>query len=152
MPVLNYTTAITPFCSGTQVGYTVYLSNKTVLTYILGQNATTPPPALVPTPILAYPYALMLASLIIIVLAVYKFGDLGMRNSLILASASAIIAVLAYLGVGNPYASFNLSCPNTYAPVTVTVPLPQNIFLATTWLSIIAIILIIASLITEYSF
>jgi len=149
--VLNYTTVITPYCSGSQVGYTVYLSNKTVLTYILGTNATTLPPALVPTTILAYPYALMLAALIIIVLAVYKFGDLGMRNSLILASASAIVAVLGYLSLGNPYMSFNLSCPNTYAPVTVTVPLPQNIFLATTWLGIIAIILIIASLTTEYT-
>ena len=151
MAVLNYTTAITPFCSGTQVGYTVYLSNKTALTYILGQNATTLPPALIPTYILAYPYVLMLTALIIIVLAVYKFGDLGMRNSLILASASAITIVLAYLGVGNPYVPFNLSCPNSYAPVTVTVPLPQNIFLATTWLGIIAIILVIASLITEYA-
>jgi len=149
--VLNYTTAITPFCSGTQVGYTVYLSNKTVLTYILGTNATTLPPALVPITIQAYPYALMLAVLLIIVIVMYRFGDLGMRNSLILASASAIIAVLAYLGVGNPYASFNLSCPNTYAPVTVTVPLPQNLFLATTWLGIIAIILIIASLMMEYA-
>ena len=151
MAVLNYTTAITPFCSGSQVGYTVYLSNKTVLTYILGTNATTLPPALVPTTILAYPYALMLAALIIIVLAVYKFGDLGMRNSLLLAGATAVVTVLAYLGVGNPYASFNLSCPNANAPVTVTVPLPQNIFLATTWLGIIAIILIIASLMAEYT-
>jgi len=74
-----------------------------------------------------------------------------MRNSLILASASAIVTVLGYLSVGNPYMSFNLSCPNSYAPVTVTVPMPQNIFLATTWLGIIAIILVIASLITEYS-
>ena len=151
MAVLNYTTAITPFCSGSQVGYTVYLSNKTVLTYILGTNATTLPPALVPTTILAYPYALMLAALIIIVLVAYKFGDLGMRNSLILAGATAVVTVLAYLGVGNPYASFNLSCPNANAPVTVTVPLPQNIFLATTWLGIIAIILITASLIMEYA-
>ena len=151
MAVLNYTTAITPFCSGAQIGYTVYLSNETVLTYILGQNATTLPPALVPMPILAYPYVLMLAALIIIVLTVYRFGDLGLRNSLILASASAIVTVLAYLGVGNPYASFNLSCPNANAPVTVAVPLPQSIFLATTWLGVIAIILIIASLITEYT-
>ena len=151
MALLNYTTVVTPFCSGSQVGYTVYLSNKTVLTYILGTNATTLPPALVPTYILAYPYVLMLAALIIIVLAVYRFGDLGLRNSLILASASAIVAVLGYLGVGDPYVSFNLSCPNSYAPVTVTVPMPQNLFLATTWLGIIAITLVIASLITEYT-
>ncbi len=77
MPVLNYTTAITPYCSGSQVGYTVYLSNKTMLTYILGTNATTLPPALVPTPILAYPYVLMLAVLIIIVIVMYRFGDWG---------------------------------------------------------------------------
>jgi hypothetical protein len=89
--------------------------------------------------------------LLIIAIAMYKFGDLGMRNSLLLAGATAVVTVLAYLGVGNPYASFNLSCPNANAPVTVTVPLPQNIFLATTWLGIIAIILIIASLITEYA-
>jgi len=75
---------------------------------------------------------------------------LGMRGSLLLAGATAVVTVLAYLGVGNPYASFNLSCPNTYAPVTVTVPMPQNLFLATTWLGIIAITLVIASLITEY--
>jgi len=151
MTVLNYTTAITPFCSGTQVGYTVYLSNKTVLTYILGTNATTLPPALIPTYIQAYPYVLLLAVLIIIAIAMYRFGDLGMRNSLLLAGATAVVTALAYLGVGNPYASFNLSCPNTYAPVTVTIPLPQNLFLATTWLGIIAIILVIASLIMEYS-
>ena len=151
MAVLNYTTAIMPYCSGSQVGYTVYLSNKTVLTYILGTNATTMPPALIPTYIQAYPYVLLLAVLIIIAIAMYRFGDLGLRNSLLLAGATAVVTVLAYLGVGNPYASFNLSCPNTYAPVTVTVPLPQNIFLATTWLGIIAIILVIASLITEYT-
>ena len=151
MAVLNYTTAITPFCSGAQVGYTVYLSNKTVLTYILGTNATTLPPALVPGYIQAYPYVLMLAVLLIIAVVVYKFGDLGMRGSLLLAGVTAVVTVLAYLGVGNPYASFNLSCPNTYATVTVTVPMPQNLFLATTWLGIIAITLIIASLITEYT-
>jgi hypothetical protein len=151
MAVLNYTTAITPFCSGTQVGYTVYLSNKTILTYVLGKNATILPPALIPTYIQAYPYVLLLAVLLIIVIAMYRFGDLGLRNSLLLAGATAVVTALAYLGVGNPYASFNLSCPNTYAPVTVTVPMPQNIFLATTWLGIIAIILVIASLITEYS-
>jgi len=151
MAVLNYTTVITPFCSGSQVGYTVYLSNNTVVHYVLGANATTLPPALIPGYIQAYPYALLLAVLLIILIAMYKFGDLGLKNSLILATASAIVTVLGYLGVGNPYASFNLSCPNTYAPITVTVPMPQNILLATTWLGIIAIILVIASLIMEYA-
>ena len=154
MTVLNYTTVVTPFCNGTQVGYTVYLSNKTVLTYVLGTNTTTMPPALVPTYILAYPYVLMLAVLLIIVIAMYKFGDLGMKNSLLLVSAAAIVAVLAYLGVGNPYASFSISCPSAKAPVTVAIPLPQNmslVFLATTWLGIIAIILVIASLMMEYA-
>jgi len=152
--MLNYTTVVTPFCNGTQVGYTVYLSNKTALTYVLGKNATTIPPALIPTYIQAYPYMLMLTVLLIIVIAMYKFGDLGMRNSLILASAAAITTVLAYLGVGNPYMSFSISCPSAKAPVTVAIPLPQNmslVFLATAWLGITAIILVIASLMMEYA-
>jgi len=159
VPVAIETTAVTPVCNTNNIGYTATYTEKLpngttytyTLTYILGQNATTLPPALVPTYILAYPYALMLAVLLIIVIVMYRFGDLGMRNSLILAGATAVVTVLAYLGVGNPYASFNLSCPNANAPVTVTVPLPQNLFLATTWLGIIAIILIIASLMTEYA-
>jgi hypothetical protein len=159
VPVAIETTAVTPVCNTNNIGYTATYTEKLpngttytyTLTYILGTNASNLPPALVPTHILAYPYALMLAVLLIIVIVMYRFGDLGMRNSLMLAGATAVVTVLAYLGVGNPYMSFNLSCPNANAPVTVTVPLPQNLFLATTWLGIIAIILIITSLTTEYT-
>ena len=42
--VLNYTTAVTPYCGSAGIGYTVYYSNGSATTYVIGVNATTLPP------------------------------------------------------------------------------------------------------------
>lgn len=114
--------AIVPYCSGSQIGYTVYFNNGTYATYILGVNATALPPNF------AFSYSVMdalvfVASIIAVAIVAFYIGSGRLMSPA--ASFTLAIAALAIFGIGamltgNPLRPFTINC-GTAGAVSVMV-------------------------------
>jgi glucan phosphoethanolaminetransferase (alkaline phosphatase superfamily) len=139
----NYTTAVSAYCAGGQVGYSVYFSNKTVFTYILGVNASNIPPGIVSLPAVAYVpiISLMVAVILFIVL-------FARRNSLtwrVVAIALAIITMVATRALASPYVTTTLNCltsSGSYDIATVSIPNPYYPYAITAYIALFSVIMV----------
>ena len=139
----NYTTAVSAYCASGQVGYSVYLSNKTVFTYILGVNASSIPPGIVSLPAVAYMPIISL--MVAIVLFIVLFAR---RNSLtwrVVAIALAIITMVATRALASPYVTTTLNCltgSGSYDIATVSIPNPYYPYAITAYIALFAVIMV----------
>ena len=139
----NYTTAVSAYCAGGQVGYSVYFSNKTVFTYILGVNASSIPPGIVPLPAAAYVPIISLMVAIVLFIALF-----ARRNSLtwrVVAIALAIITMVATRALVSPYVTTTLNCltnSDSYDMVTVSMPNPYYPYTLTAYIALFSVIMI----------
>ena len=143
----NYTTAVTAYCVDGQIGYTVYFSNKTVVTYILGVNASGIPPGIVPLPAVAYVpvVSLMMAVALFIVLFV-KRNSMAWRVTII---ALAIITMVVTRALASPYVNTTLDCLTSsggYDVVTVSMPNPYYPYALTAYTALFAVVIITVAL------
>ena len=140
---LNYTTAVSAYCAGGQVGYSVYFSNKTVFTYILGVNASSIPPGIVSLPAVAY--VPIISLMVAIVLFIVLFAR---RNSLtwrVVVVALAITTMVATRALASPYVTTTLNCltsSGSYDIATVSIPNPYYPYAITAYIALFSVIMV----------
>jgi hypothetical protein len=143
----NYTTAVSAYCASGQVGYSVYFSNKTVVTYILGVNASSIPPGIVPLP--AIVYAPIISLMVAVILFIVLFAR---RNSLtwrVITIALAIITMVATRAFTTPYVTTTLNClasNGDYDVVTLSIPNPYYPYVTTAYIALFSVIMIAVAL------
>jgi len=143
----NYTTAVTAYCANGQIGYTVYLSNKTVLTYILGVNASSIPPGIVSLPAVAYvPIASLMIAIILFIALLVKRNSMTWRITTI---ALAIITMVVTRALASPYVTTTLNCLTSsggYDVVSVSMPNPYYPYALTAYTALFAVVIIAVAL------